>query len=77
MSEAIKQTAEPQGIIQMLGVNKWYGQFHVLKDINLTVQPGSGSCCAARRALANPPPSVASIALKSTNRGASWWMASS
>ena len=40
MSEAIKQTAEPQGIIQMLGVNKWYGQFHVLKDINLTVQPG-------------------------------------
>ena len=27
-------------IIQMLDVNKWYGQFHVLKDINLTVHKG-------------------------------------
>ena len=34
MSEANKQpSAEP--IIQLQGVNKWYGQFHVLKDINL------------------------------------------
>ncbi|MFO1351992.1 MAG: amino acid ABC transporter ATP-binding protein [Gammaproteobacteria bacterium] len=24
-------------MIQMLGVHKWFGQFHVLKDINLTV----------------------------------------
>ena len=23
--------------IQMIGVHKWYGQFHVLKDINLSV----------------------------------------
>ena len=37
MTEANKQTsAEP--IIQLQGVNKWYGQFHVLKDINLDVQ---------------------------------------
>ncbi len=27
-------------IIAMHGVNKWYGQFHVLKDINLSVRPG-------------------------------------
>ncbi len=27
-------------IIQMQGVNKWYGDFHVLKNINLTVMPG-------------------------------------
>ena len=40
MSETIKKPASSEGIIQMLGVNKWYGQFHVLKDINLNVQPG-------------------------------------
>lgn len=27
-------------MIRMLGVNKWYGQFHVLKDINLEVHKG-------------------------------------
>ena len=27
-------------IISMSGVNKWFGQFHVLKDINLAVRPG-------------------------------------
>ena len=27
-------------MIEMSGVNKWYGQFHVLKDINLTVHKG-------------------------------------
>ena len=26
--------------IQMLAVNKWYGEFHVLRDINLTVDQG-------------------------------------
>jgi general L-amino acid transport system ATP-binding protein len=27
-----------QSMIQMEGVHKWYGAFHVLKDINLTIQ---------------------------------------
>ena len=27
-------------MIQMLSVHKWYGQFHVLKDIDLTVYKG-------------------------------------
>jgi general L-amino acid transport system ATP-binding protein len=27
-------------MVHMIGVNKWYGQFHVLKDINLTVHKG-------------------------------------
>jgi len=27
-------------MIEMKGVNKWYGDFHVLKDINLTVKKG-------------------------------------
>ena len=26
--------------VQLAGVNKWYGEFHVLKDINLDVTPG-------------------------------------
>ncbi|OZY38150.1 glutamine ABC transporter ATP-binding protein [Pseudomonas lundensis] len=62
MSEAIKQTAEPEGIIQMLGVNKWYGQFHVLKDINLTVQPGE------RIVLCGPSGSGKSTTIRCLNR---------
>ena len=32
---------ESEGVmIRMEGVHKWYGQFHVLKNINLTVQKG-------------------------------------
>lgn len=27
-------------MITLENVNKWYGQFHVLKDINLHVRPG-------------------------------------
>jgi len=26
--------------IEITGMNKWYGTFHVLRDINLTVQRG-------------------------------------
>ena len=26
--------------VEMIGVHKWYGEFHVLKDINLNVQKG-------------------------------------
>ena len=26
--------------VQLVGMNKWYGEFHVLKDINLNVTPG-------------------------------------
>ncbi len=32
------KTIEP--IVTMTGVNKWFGQFHVLKDIDLIVRPG-------------------------------------
>ena len=40
MSEAIKQSSSAEPMILMQGVHKWYGQFHVLKDINLSVQAG-------------------------------------
>jgi general L-amino acid transport system ATP-binding protein len=33
-------TISDEVMIQMIDVHKWYGQFHVLKDINLTVNKG-------------------------------------
>ena len=38
MAQREPKLSEP--IITMTGVHKWYGQFHVLKDIHLTVEPG-------------------------------------
>jgi general L-amino acid transport system ATP-binding protein len=34
------QPASAVAAVQMIGVHKWYGEFHVLKDINLNVQKG-------------------------------------
>ena len=61
MSEAIKQPVSPEGIIQMQGVNKWYGQFHVLKDINLNVKQGE------RIVLCGPSGSGKSTLIKTVN----------
>ncbi|MCB1903266.1 MAG: amino acid ABC transporter ATP-binding protein, partial [Gammaproteobacteria bacterium] len=33
-------SASAKTIIQITGMHKWYGEFHVLKDINLTVLKG-------------------------------------
>ena len=38
-SEANMQISD-ETVINIDGMNKWYGQFHVLKDINLTVRRG-------------------------------------
>ncbi|MGW8464879.1 amino acid ABC transporter ATP-binding protein [Pseudomonas sp. GL-B-19] len=62
MSEAIKKPASPEGIIQMQGVNKWYGQFHVLKDINLNVKQGE------RIVLCGPSGSGKSTTIRCLNR---------
>ena len=35
-----EMTVSDEVMIQMIDVHKWYGQFHVLKDINLTVNRG-------------------------------------
>jgi len=45
MTDAAVQTAdsaaaEEHAAIQMIGVHKWYGEFHVLKDIDLNVERG-------------------------------------
>ena len=37
-STSVDSGAQPA--VQLLGVNKWYGDFHVLREINLTVQRG-------------------------------------
>jgi general L-amino acid transport system ATP-binding protein len=37
-AETVPVPARPA--IQMIGVGKWYGEFHVLRDINLTVDQG-------------------------------------
>jgi general L-amino acid transport system ATP-binding protein len=61
MSEANKQpSAEPMILLQ--GVNKWYGQFHVLKDINLSVSQGE------RIVLCGPSGSGKSTAIRCINR---------
>ncbi|BAN46928.1 amino acid ABC transporter ATP-binding protein [Metapseudomonas resinovorans] len=61
MTEASKKTAgEP--IIQLQGVNKWYGQFHVLKDINLDVRQGE------RIVLCGPSGSGKSTTIRCINR---------
>jgi len=35
-----KMAVSDEIVVSMAGVNKWYGQFHVLRDINLTVNKG-------------------------------------
>ena len=36
----IEMTVSDEVAIQIIGMHKWYGQFHVLKDIDLTVNRG-------------------------------------
>ena len=36
----VKSTKGDEVVIELAGVNKWYGEFHVLKDINLSVYQG-------------------------------------
>ncbi|WP_213879133.1 amino acid ABC transporter ATP-binding protein [Pseudomonas sp. dw_358] len=62
MSEPIKQPVGADGIIQMQAVNKWYGQFHVLKDINLNVKQGE------RIVLCGPSGSGKSTTIRCLNR---------
>ncbi|MDH4611392.1 amino acid ABC transporter ATP-binding protein [Pseudomonas sp. BN102] len=61
MTEASKKTAGDP-IIRLQGVNKWYGQFHVLKDINLDVKQGE------RIVLCGPSGSGKSTTIRCINR---------
>ncbi|MEO1329890.1 MAG: ATP-binding cassette domain-containing protein, partial [Pseudomonadota bacterium] len=39
-SNRSRMSVSDQVAIQITAMNKWYGQFHVLRDINLTVYEG-------------------------------------
>ena len=58
--EQSRQAGEP--VIRMQGVHKWFGQFHVLKDINLSVQQGE------RIVLCGPSGSGKSTTIRCINR---------
>ncbi len=59
-SDQSVKVGEP--VIQMQGVHKWYGQFHVLKDINLSVTQGE------RIVLCGPSGSGKSTTIRCLNR---------
>src|SRR5215212_4289908 len=39
-ASAAQRDVQAQSAVQMIGVHKWYGEFHVLRDINLDVARG-------------------------------------
>jgi general L-amino acid transport system ATP-binding protein len=62
MSQVKKQSAVSEPIIQIQDMNKWYGQFHVLKNINLNVRQGE------RIVLCGPSGSGKSTTIRCLNR---------
>jgi general L-amino acid transport system ATP-binding protein len=40
MAEAVSNKANGQRAVEITGMHKWYGEFHVLRDINLQVDRG-------------------------------------
>jgi general L-amino acid transport system ATP-binding protein len=57
---------ENQAAIEIAGLNKWYGEFHVLRDIDLTVQRGE------RIVICGPSGSGKSTLLRCINRLEDW-----
>ena len=62
MNEASSASLSEQEMIRMEKVHKWYGTFHVLKDINLTVRKGE------RIVICGPSGSGKSTAIRCINR---------
>lgn len=63
MNDSIAQAGQAsEPVIRMLGVHKWFGQFHVLKDINLSVRQGE------RIVLCGPSGSGKSTTIRCLNR---------
>jgi general L-amino acid transport system ATP-binding protein len=58
----LRSAAADDVMIQMVGVHKWYGQFHVLKDIDLTVYKGE------RIVICGPSGSGKSTLIRCVNR---------
>src|SRR3546814_6479257 len=63
MSEAApRMQISHEVAIQIVGMHKWYGEFHVLKDINLTVNRGE------RIVICGPSSSGKSTMIRCINR---------
>ncbi|MFT6430699.1 MAG: general L-amino acid transport system ATP-binding protein [Halopseudomonas sp.] len=62
MSETNAEPVIADRMVQMQGVNKWYGNFHVLKDINLDVKLGE------RIVICGPSGSGKSTTIRCLNR---------
>src|SRR3546814_9465994 len=63
MSEAApRMQISDEVAIQIVGMHKWYGEFHVLKDINLTVNRGE------RIVICGPSGSGKSTMIRCVNR---------
>jgi len=56
------EAGAPKLAVEMVGVNKWYGEFHVLRDVNLTVERGE------RLVICGPSGSGKSTLIRCINR---------
>ncbi len=61
-ANSINSAATAEAVIEMKDVNKWYGEFHALKDINLTVTKGE------RIVICGPSGSAKSTLIRCINR---------
>ncbi|WP_393990153.1 amino acid ABC transporter ATP-binding protein [Xanthobacter sediminis] len=59
---AATEAGAPKLAVEMVGVNKWYGEFHVLRDVNLTVERGE------RLVICGPSGSGKSTLIRCINR---------
>ena len=57
--------------INIRHLNKWYGKYHALKDINLDIAKGERSSSAARPVRANRRSSAVSTAWKAIRKAKS------
>ena len=59
---AADEASAPKTAVELIGVNKWYGDFHVLRDVNLTVGRGE------RLVICGPSGSGKSTLIRCINR---------
>ncbi|WP_393978576.1 amino acid ABC transporter ATP-binding protein [Xanthobacter nonsaccharivorans] len=59
---AADEALAPKTAVELIGVNKWYGEFHVLRDVNLTVERGE------RLVICGPSGSGKSTLIRCINR---------
>lgn len=76
-TDATHATHATDAIMVARDVHKWFGELHVLKGIDLTVQTGEVSSSSARPARVSQRSCARSTAWSSTSAARSSWMASS